>query len=150
MGQLVLASWLVLVFADIQIDSLGELQAIPTVKGLSGLLLFLGLTIQASLSMKRIFPDVDARLNLKKMLLHKRIGNYLPLALVLHSTGFGYGLNLLLSSTLLFNMAQGWWGTQGKGAWYIKAVGVHVVLGILLYSLSVYHAVIALMFHSNN
>jgi len=148
-GQSVMVLWLVLVFAGIQIDVLKEWQENPIVKGLSGLLLFAGLTIQASLSLKRFFPDGDARLNMRKMALHKRIGNYLPLALVLHAAGFGYGLNLLLSCTLLLNMAQGWWGTQGKGTWYVRAVGVHVVLGILLYSLSVYHAVIALMFHSN-
>jgi hypothetical protein len=149
MGQMVMVLWLILVFANVQIDLLQELQASAILKGLSGLLLFVGLTIQASLSLKRIFPDGDARLNLKKMLLHKRIGNYLPLVLVLHASGFGYGLNLLLSCTLLVNLAQGWWGTQSKGGWYIKAVGVHVVLGILLYSLSIYHAVIALMFHSH-
>jgi hypothetical protein len=150
MGQLVLAFWLILVFANIKIDTLVELQSNSVLKGLSGLFLFLGLTVQASLSIRRIRSAVDSRWHLRKTIIHKRIGNYLPIALVLHASGFGYGLNLLLSGTLLLNMMQGWWGTQGKGTWYIRAVGVHIVLGILLYGLSIYHAVIALIFHSSN
>ena len=149
MGQALIVVWLILVFAGMKVPFLTEMQANPVVKGASGLFLFAGLTIQASLSFKRIFPVTDARSYLNKMLIHKRLGNYLPFALILHASGFGYGLNLLLSCTLLLNLLQGWWGTQGKGVWYIRAVGVHVVLGILLYVLAIYHAVIALMFHSN-
>ena len=147
-GYATLAVWLILVFADLRLNLLLNLQKYPPWKFISGLILFVGLSLQAALSIKRIFPDTDPRRSLRKLLLHKRIGNFLPLALILHASGFGYGLNFLLTSVLVINLAQGWWGTKLKGLWYLRAVGAHVVMGILLYALSIYHAVIAIMFHS--
>lgn len=147
LGQLTLALWMLSVWMEFELSFLREVQSNPIAKVISGLVLFVGLSLQGAYSFKRIFPESDVRNYIRKMLIHRRIGNYLPIALLLHASGFGYGLNLLLTCILLLNMAQGWWGTKSKGGWYIKAVGVHVVLGISLYALAIYHAVIALIFH---
>lgn len=145
-GQVILGVWLLLAIAGVRIGFLRDLQRIPEWKAATGAVILAALLFQFVLSLKRFFPALEESHPLHSLKIHRRMGNWIPLLLLLHTTRWGFGLPLVLTALLMINLAIGWHGFK-PGSWYFRWVGVHILLSITVLFLALYHMVIAASFH---
>lgn len=149
-GTIFLGAFLIQAVAGWKIPFLERMQTMEIYKRWSGLALTLFIAAQWYLPVLRMTGRLRAAA--AQYHWHKKTGCFAPLLYYFHSTGFGYGLLLLLGSTFLANTALGLFNhdlvkdqkrkEKFSFAWLI----VHVALSVLTVGLTLYHIFIVFFY----
>jgi len=146
-GQALLLVWIVAAASCRPLPILGDWQAVPFYKALTGAALFGALLYQFALSLKRFVPSLEEGHPARSLDTHRRLGHWLPLLFLLHSGSWPYGILALLSLLLVANLLVGWYAFLRPGPAYFRWVGIHILLSVSLMLLSGHHLVLAIRFH---
>lgn len=127
---------------DLRWEYLHALQREESFKRWSGLLLFIYIGLQWSLTIFRIKKNWEAYASFV-MSMHKWMGAFSPLVFYFHSMETGYAYLFVLSITFLLNVLIGFIHTdtiKTKAYWYFQAWMIaHVAFSFLISTIVFYH-----------
>ncbi len=119
------------------------LQGDQSYKRWSGLVLFLLIMIQWSLSLGRIVYEIKDKTKLRIVNLHKWIGAFAPILFYLHSIKPGYGLLFFLTSLFFLDLIGGYLNYiqhfKSSSTYYFLWLFFHILLSVVVLFVALLH-----------